>query len=84
MDNETREFLELIAVRLETNFNDNLQREIAGVKVFVKEQIEDTRVFVKEQVEASETRVITAFWKWAQPMEARMRRPDVSDATANA
>lgn len=71
MDNETREFLERIADRLD-----------AKLERTSKETVEEIRLFVREQVELSETRIITAFWNWSRPMEARMRVLDVSDAAA--
>jgi len=68
VDQETREFLEKIADRLDANLNSAVQ---------------EMRLFVREQVELSETRIITAFWNWARPIEARMRVLDVSDAAAS-
>lgn len=76
VDQETKAFLEQIAAR----FDANLNAALGGLRVELKGEIADLRVSVKEQIEASETKIITAFWNWSRPFEARMRRLDASDA----
>ena len=85
MDHETREFLEQIASRFDISFKElkNEMGELRGEMGDLRGEVGELRLSVKEQIEGSETRIVTAFWKWARPMEARMRWLDVSDAASS-
>jgi uncharacterized protein (DUF2164 family) len=47
------------------------------LKTYLEEKFSEVRT----EIEASETRLLTEFWKWGRATDQRMRRVEHSDAT---
>jgi uncharacterized protein (DUF2164 family) len=47
----------------------------------LKAYLEEKFSAVRAEIEASETRLLTEFWKWGRVAEQRIRRMEHSDAT---
>lgn len=47
------------------------------------EQMSELKGYIREQIEGLETRILTQFYKWARPVEARLRRLELSDSVVD-
>jgi hypothetical protein len=65
-----------LKIYLEEKFSE-VRTEISGVRLELEEKFSEVRA----EIEASETRLLTEFWKWGRTADQRMRRVEHSDAT---
>jgi predicted RNase H-like nuclease (RuvC/YqgF family) len=79
MDEDLKAYLQGLESRLEQKFS-GVRTEIEGLRGEVT-GLRDEVSGLRGEIEASETRLLTEFWKWGRAADQRIRRMEHSDAT---
>jgi hypothetical protein len=74
MDNDLKQYLESMEVRLRENTEAVVREHTESMEVRLRDRIGAVEVRLREHTEAVETRLLGEFWKWARTTDARYRQ----------